>query len=269
MQPGIFRQEALDRLSSPEQLDQLMRVADPKRWIALTAVGALLIGALIWGFVGRVESTVQADCVIIPKSGTYDVVTTTEGTVREVLVERGDQLAAGEPVAVIETVEGNRQDVVAPVPGEVIERLATFGDFVSVGTPIVNFDREDDDLAVLLYVSPSVSGELEPGMEVHVAPDTAAREQFGFLEGQVEEVAPFPSSRAGMIALLNNDTLAEDLTASSGGTPVEVWVTPEPASTPTGFRWSNSDGPEKLRAGTLCTAEVELTVRRPLELLQP
>jgi multidrug resistance efflux pump len=269
VQPGIFRQEALDRLSSPEQLDQLMKVADPKRWIALTAVGVLLLGALIWGFVGRVESTVQADCVIIPKSGTYDIVTTTEGTVRDVLVQRGDQIAAGEPVAVVETIDGARQDIVAPVPGEVIERLATSGDFVEVGTPLVNFDREDDDLAVLMYVSPSVSGELEPGMEANISPDTATREQYGFLEGQVEEIAPFPSTRAGMIALLNNDTLAEDLTSASGGTPVEVWVTPDAASTPTGFKWSNSDGPEKLRAGTLCTAEVKLTERRPLELLQP
>ena len=246
-----------------------MRVADPKRWIALTAVGVLLIGVLIWGFVGRVESTVQADCLIIPKTGTYDIVTTTEGTVRDVLVERGDQITAGQPVAVVETVDGTREQIVAPVPGEVIERLATLGDFVHVGTPIVNFDREDDDLAVLMYVSPSVSGELDPNMEVQISPDTAAREQYGFLEGHIEEVAPFPSTRAGMIALLNNDTLADDLTSAAGGTPVEVWVTPEPASTPTGFRWSNSEGPEKLRAGTLCTAEVELTERRPLELLQP
>lgn len=269
MQPGIFRQEALDRLSSPEQLDQVMRVADPRRWIALTAIGVLLIGALIWGFVGRIESTVQADCVIIPKSGTYDIVTTSQGTVRDVLVQRGDQLAAGEPVAVVETIDGARTEVLAPVSGEVIELLATFGDFVEVGTALVNFDQDEEDLAVLLYVSPSVSGELESGMEAHISPDTAAREQYGFLEGQVEEIAPFPSTRAGMRALLNNDTLADDLFDDSGGTPVEVWVTPEPASTPTGFEWSNSDGPAQLRAGTLCTAQVELTERRPLELIQP
>ena len=56
MPPALFRQEALDRLSSPDQLDQLMRVADPKRWIALTAIGALIVGVLVWG-VRRAAST--------------------------------------------------------------------------------------------------------------------------------------------------------------------------------------------------------------------
>ena len=116
----------------------------------------------------------QADCVIIPKSGTYDIVTTSQGTVRDVLVQRGDQLAAGEPVAVVETIDGARTEVLAPVGGEVIELLATFGDFVEVGTALVNFDQDEEDLAVLLYVSPSVSGELESGMEAHISPDTAA-----------------------------------------------------------------------------------------------
>jgi len=32
---GIFRQESLERLSSPERLDQLMQVLAPKDWLAL------------------------------------------------------------------------------------------------------------------------------------------------------------------------------------------------------------------------------------------
>ena len=35
---SIFRQAALDRLSSPEQLDRVMRVTDPKGWIALSGL---------------------------------------------------------------------------------------------------------------------------------------------------------------------------------------------------------------------------------------
>jgi multidrug resistance efflux pump len=267
--PTLFRQEALDRLSSPDQLDQRMRVADPKRWIALAAVGALVLGVLIWGFVGSIDSTVQADCVIIPRGGTYDVVTTSAGTVGDVLVSRGDQLQAGETVAVVDTVDGSQIQVTAPAAGEVIELLASPGDFVQLGAPLVNFQRGDEPLGVLLYVSPAVSGELEPGQAARVEPDTASRQQFGFLEGRVQEVAPYPSTREGMTALLNNDSLADDLIAGSGGTPVEVWVAPDSAATPTGFRWSSSDGPAQLRAGTLCSAEVVLAERRPIDLVTP
>lgn len=269
MPPPLFRQEALDRLSSPDQLDQLMRVADPKRWIALAAIGALVVGVLVWAFVGRIDSTVQADCVIIPRGGTYDVVTTSPGTVTELLVQRGDQLTGDESVAVVETVDGDRVEVAAPAAGDVIELLASPGDFVEVGDSLVNFERRGEPLGVLMYVSPAVSGELRAGLDAHIEPDTASRQQFGFLEGQIQEVAPFPSTRDGMTALLNNESLVDDLIDGSDGTPVEVWVALEPADTPTGFRWSSSDGPAQLRSGTLCSADLVLAERRPIDLVTP
>ncbi len=246
-----------------------MRVADPKRWIALAAIGALVVGVLIWGFVGSIDSTVHADCVLIPRGGTYDVVTTDAGTINDVLVSRGDQLRAGQTVAVVDTVDGQTTEITTPAAGEVIEVLASPGDFVQVGAPLVNFQRDDEPLGVLMYVSPEVSGEVAPGQTVHISPDTASRQQFGFLEGHVQDVAPYPSTRAGMIALLNNDSLADDLIDASGGTPVEVWVAPDSAATPTGYHWSSSDGPPRLRAGTLCTADIVLAERRPIDLVTP
>ena len=38
----LFRQESLERLSSPEQLDQMMRVVSPKAWLPLTTIGFLV-----------------------------------------------------------------------------------------------------------------------------------------------------------------------------------------------------------------------------------
>ena len=209
MQTGLFRQQALDKLSSPDQLDQTMRVADPKRWIALAAIGALLLGALVWAFVGRIDSRTQATCVLVPRGGTYKIVTTSAGTVYDVLVQRGDRLDVGEPVAVVETVDGARRNVVAPFSGEVVELLATFGDFVNVGDAVLNFDSDEEELGVLLYVPPAVSGQLQPGMSARIAPATASRQQYGFLLGAVDQVAPYPSTQDGMAALLNNDTLTD------------------------------------------------------------
>ena len=269
VQPGLFRQQALDKLSSPDQLDQTMRVADPKRWIALAAIGALLLGALVWAFVGRIDTRTQATCVLVPRGGTYKIVTTTAGTVYDVLAQRGDRLDAGEPVAVVETVDGARRNVVAPFSGEVVELLATFGDFVNVGDAVLNFESDEEELGVLLYVPPGVSGQVQPGMSARIAPATASRQQYGFLLGLVDQVAPYPSTQDGMAALLNNDTLADQLYRGAGGTPVEIWIRPEKADTPSGFRWSSSSGPDRLRAGTVCTADIVLAQRRPIDLLIP
>ncbi|QBI03771.1 hypothetical protein [Pseudoduganella albidiflava] len=56
----IFRQAALDRLASPEQLDHLVPVADAPGWIALS-IGALLALALLaWGLAGSLPITLAA-----------------------------------------------------------------------------------------------------------------------------------------------------------------------------------------------------------------
>ena len=93
-------------------------------------------------------------------------------------------LDAGEPVAVVETVDGARRNVVAPFSGEVVELLATFGDFVNVGDAVLNFDSDEEELGVLLYVPPAVSGQLQPGMSARISPATASRQQYGFLSAQ-------------------------------------------------------------------------------------
>lgn len=54
---SIFRKESLERLSSPEQLDQLMQVVNAKSWIPLATLGSLVMLALIWSVFGRIPTT--------------------------------------------------------------------------------------------------------------------------------------------------------------------------------------------------------------------
>jgi hypothetical protein len=44
---SIFRKESLERLSSPEQLDQLMQVVSPKSWLPLASLASLMALALV------------------------------------------------------------------------------------------------------------------------------------------------------------------------------------------------------------------------------
>jgi len=59
-----FRQKALDRLSSPEQLDKMVRVVPRKGWLALLALGILLIAMFIWAAVATIQVTVTGDGII-------------------------------------------------------------------------------------------------------------------------------------------------------------------------------------------------------------
>lgn len=55
---SIFRKETLERISSPEQLSDYLRVTNPGIWIVLAAIVILLIGFFVWMSVGIIETTV-------------------------------------------------------------------------------------------------------------------------------------------------------------------------------------------------------------------
>lgn len=58
MQEDIFRKKSLDKLRSPENLDECIKVTDPAVWLILAAVILLLAGACIWGAFGHIDSIV-------------------------------------------------------------------------------------------------------------------------------------------------------------------------------------------------------------------
>ena len=60
MKEEIYRKKSLERIKSPDKLDEYIRVANPGVWLLLISVIALLIGVCVWGYFGRIESTVPA-----------------------------------------------------------------------------------------------------------------------------------------------------------------------------------------------------------------
>ena len=54
-QSNVFREKSINRVSSPEQLNDYIRVTKPSIWIVLIALAVLLAGMLVWSIFGRVE----------------------------------------------------------------------------------------------------------------------------------------------------------------------------------------------------------------------
>lgn len=71
-QKSLFREKALERISSPEKLTEYLRVTNPGIWAVLGVVILLLGGLLLWSAIGTLETT--ADAKIIVKSHTATVV---------------------------------------------------------------------------------------------------------------------------------------------------------------------------------------------------
>ena len=55
----IFREKSLEKISSPEQMNDYIRVSSPSVWMVLAAVIVLLAGVCVWGVFGHLDTAVQ------------------------------------------------------------------------------------------------------------------------------------------------------------------------------------------------------------------
>ncbi len=63
---SIFRKKTMDRISSPEQLNDYIRVTSPSVWLVLLALVLLLAGILAWSIFGTLEAKT-------PDGGTVEI----------------------------------------------------------------------------------------------------------------------------------------------------------------------------------------------------
>lgn len=56
MEKQLFRKASIERVSSPEQLNDYVRVSNPGVWMVLAAVIVLLAGVCVWGIFGHLDT---------------------------------------------------------------------------------------------------------------------------------------------------------------------------------------------------------------------
>lgn len=53
----LFRKKSLDSVSSPEQLNDYIRVTTPSVWLIMLGLILLLAGMIVWSVFGTVDAT--------------------------------------------------------------------------------------------------------------------------------------------------------------------------------------------------------------------
>lgn len=404
----VFRKVSLERLSSPEQLDQLLQVTSPRGWLALSALLALLGAAVVWGVYGSIPTEAAGQGILLRQGGVSDLVAVASGQVEEVVVEVGDSLERGQVVAhirqesllrQIEDGEAKKREltaeyedleayaaeqkrlsaanlaqrradlersiatyerqlellqdrievqrelladglitrqallaseqevnstrdrlaadrlelnglelrqlqaaqtldqqlearrgvlrdlelrlrelradleenarIVSPQDGRVLELMVDRGDVVDPGTPVLSMEVASEELVAVIFVPAALGKQVLRGMEARIVPSTVQREEYGFMLGEVQRVAEFPSTSRGMLRLLANAELVETLMESGPPIQVDVALRRDP-STPSGYRWSSSRGPDlEISSGTLASGSVIVREDRPISLAIP
>lgn len=110
MNDKIFRQKSVDKMSSPEQLNDYIKVTNPGVWMILTAIIVLLIGVCVWGIFGKLETKITVAAV---SSGDAAVLYVKENDISSVKKDMTVSIdgnsytiisVAGEPISVTDEI---------------------------------------------------------------------------------------------------------------------------------------------------------------------
>lgn len=114
MENTIFRKKTIDRISSPEQLTDYLKVTNPSIWIILSAVILIIIGFLAWASVGTLKTTVASKAVVVDKKASIVPLVTNDN--HEIEAGMKVEIAGSEYIiSSVEMDEFGRQTACVPV----------------------------------------------------------------------------------------------------------------------------------------------------------
>lgn len=104
----IFNKSSLEKLSSPDQLDKLVKITPLPLWAFIASGVLIVIVALIWSITGSISVTENATGVYLPQSKSYAMTSAQAGIIEKVYVENGDMIEEGDAIFSIDMESAKR-----------------------------------------------------------------------------------------------------------------------------------------------------------------
>ncbi len=295
MESNLFRKSSLERVSSPERLNDYIKITHPGIFGVLFGCLAILIAVSLWGVYGNIPDSVNTVGVIFPQNGVTTVIPTISGRISDMRVRVGDYVEAGQIIAIVpqeellKQIQGLKSSeqpdqklitemistyesysvIVAPVSGIVLSAKAaneTVSNMEAVAS-IVEQEKYANDKQVICYIEASAAKKLKEGMEVQVSPNFAPREEYGYMYGYITSIGSYPVSETDVLTAVGNQQYAQGLSIQGNCVEVRVTLTVDSASA-NKIKWSNKKGEKvTLSIGTNCNMQIIIKKYRPYELL--
>ena len=101
----LYNQSALDKISSQNRLDKMIRIVPPSAWVSIIGAAVIIICLFVWGFNGSIPTKENAKGVYMNEEGLYGQYSGTSGILIDLNVKAGDTVEEGTPIGTIASDE--------------------------------------------------------------------------------------------------------------------------------------------------------------------
>ncbi|MEO1561722.1 MAG: biotin/lipoyl-binding protein, partial [Cyanobacteria bacterium J06632_19] len=106
---SIFREKALNQLSSPEQLDRLMQVVSPKDWLLFGGLGVFATLGVVWSLKGNISITVQGKGILINPRQVVQFQSPISGQLKSLKIRNGQCVKKNDILAIVDPSDKKQQ----------------------------------------------------------------------------------------------------------------------------------------------------------------
>lgn len=254
----LYRKSSLERISSPEQLDKVLKVTSPMSWLALIGVTVIVVATVIWSIFGTIPVTITTSGIVSSPVGSNAVYTQEAGTVVSVRVRAGDELHLGDPVLTYKNAGNSIVTIYSDQVGVVSGIVANNGDGLTPGNEVIRVTPTAQGQQIVVCYVPLVQAKkLERGMQVNVSLDSLDSSAYGNMVARIINIDAYATSIDGMAGVIGaNNNLSGAFTQNGAVVAVACELYPDD-STASGYYWSNEKGSEvTVSNGSLVTAKI-------------
>lgn len=266
----LYRKSSLEKLSSPDQLDTMLKISSPMSWLALLGATTVVVVTLIWAFVGRIPMTVSTTGIVTSPDSTNSVYFNASGTVVSVFVSKGDKIYEKDELMELETDRGERVKLISDQVGYVSEIVKPEGSVVTQNSEAVRVSpKTEAQQVVVCYVLTEDAQKVTRGDEAYISLSSSDSKSYGHMVGRVINIDAGAVSADAQKKVLGTDNNLSRAFSSEGKAVTAVTCELYPSSnSASGFYWSNTKG-EQLMVNNrdMCSVKIITKQVRPIEKL--
>ena len=266
----LYRKASLERISSPEQLDTMLKISSPLSWLALLGATLIVAVTVVWAFVGRIPMTVTSTGIIVAPNGTNAIYSDAAGKVVRVFAAPGDKIYENDVVMEIETERGERQQIVSDQVGFVSQIIKPEGSTITQNSEVLRVSPNTTaQQVVVCYVLTTDAQKVSRGDQAYISLSSSDSKSFGHMVGRVINVDAGAASSSAQSNILGSENNLNNAFTSDGKAVTAVTCELYPSSRSTsGYFWSNSRG-ETLAVNNRDICSVKIITKQvcPIEKL--
>ena len=266
----LYRKSALEKISSPDQLDTMLKISSPLSWLALAGAALIVVVTVIWSFAGRIPMTVTTTGIVAGPDGTNAVYSNVAGTVVNVFVSRGDKIYEKDVLMEIETDRGEIAQILSDQVGYASEIVAPEGSIITQNSEVLRVSpNTKSSQVVVCYVTTADAQKVKRGNYAYISLSSSDSKSYGHMVGRVVNIDAGAASAAAQKNVLGSDNNLGKSFSSDGKAVTAITSELYPSeNSVSGYFWSNTKGDQlAVNNRDMCSVKIITKQVRPIEKL--